>query len=304
MARQMTSEEILAELGAEDDGFLTRPIGSWTLEKLAVLLLYIRGFADACHKAGGGYYVDGLAGPGLCEVRNAQVEPRFVAGSPLIALNTPDLQHCVLMEMGEQEEAVLRQRAEPFGDRVTVRHGDVNRDLPALIREVVHEKAPCFCLLDPEAAELHWDTISEIANTPARKNKPELLILFPLEMSIIRQFPTGASLDSGARERHNRTFGNSHWEAIYERRLVGQLTPGEAKSEYLGLYKDGLELLGYRHVMTKPILAPPTAKRGRQERYHLMFATDDDTGEKIMSHVFKRHYDLGLISGGQKELGI
>ncbi len=105
-------------------------------------------------------------------------------------------------------------------------------------------------------------------------------------------------------ERHNRTFGNSRWQAIYERRLSGQLTPAEAKSDYLELYKDGLDQLGYRHVFTKPVLAPPTPTQGRQERYHLVFATDDDTGDKIMRYVFERGYVLGLISGGQKELGI
>jgi len=298
-----TSKEILEELAAEDDGLTTRSIGTWTLEKLAVLLLYIRGFADAC-KSVGGVYVDGLAGPGLCAVDGAQVEPRVVMGSPLIALATPELEHCYLLEKQEPERSALEARAGKFGDRATVWSGDVNRDLSHLVREAVEPWRPCFCLLDPEAAELHWDTIAAIATTPRTKNKPELLILFPLRMSIVRQFPTTGVLRPEARLRHNRTFGNLRWEPIYERRLSGALSPGEANQEYLTLYRNGLEELGYKYVFSKPILAPRTARRGRQELYHLVFASDDKTGDKIMTDVFKRHYDLGLISGGQMELPI
>ncbi|MCH8066462.1 MAG: three-Cys-motif partner protein TcmP [Chloroflexi bacterium] len=303
MARRLTSTEILAELGSEDDGLLKRSIGPWTLEKLAVLLLYIRGFADACKRVGG-VYVDGLAGPGLCETGGAQVERRVVMGSPLIALTTPELEHCYLLEKKEPEKAALERRAEAFGGRATVLKGDVNRDLPRLIGAAVEPWRPCFCLLDPEAAELHWATISAIASTPRTKNKPELLILFPLRMSIVRQFPTTDVLKPAVRLRHNRTFGNELWESIYESRLSGELEPPDANRKYLALYKKGLEELGYAYVISKPILAPRTAKRGRQELYHLVFATDDETGYKIMSDVFKRHYDVGLISGGQMELPI
>ena len=299
----MTSTEILAELGSEDDGLMKRPIGSWTLEKLAVLLLYIRGFADAC-KSVGGVYVDGLAGPGLCEVGGAQVEPRLGIGSPLIARSTPELEHCYRLEKKDPEKAALRARAGRFGDRATVLKGDVNRDLAQLIADAVPPWRPCFCLLDPEAAELDWATVAEIAVTPRTRNKPELLILFPLRMSIVRQFPTSGVLKPEARLRHNRTFGNDLWEAVYEQRLTGDLEPSEANREYLELYKKGLQDLGYEYVISKPILAPRTATRGRQELYHLVFATDDETGDKIMNHVFKRHYDLGLISGGQMELQI
>ena len=56
MAR-MSSEEILAELRTDDDRHLVRPIGIWSLEKLATLFLYFRAFSKACQSVGGGHYV-------------------------------------------------------------------------------------------------------------------------------------------------------------------------------------------------------------------------------------------------------
>ena len=80
-----TYKQILAELQAGDDGLPMRAIGPWTLQKLAILLLYLPAFASACKKARGGTYVDGMAGAGIDRLKDAP-EPYFVWGSPLLAL--------------------------------------------------------------------------------------------------------------------------------------------------------------------------------------------------------------------------
>ena len=293
MARKTPDEELLANLEAPDDGGFTRPIGTWTLEKLAVLHLYISAFASACRRASGGYYVDGLAGPGLARVRGAKQPPEFVWGSPLIALESrPQLQRCVFLEKNRRAVEALRKRVEPYGRRASVRRGDVNVDLVPLIRRSVPGGAPCFCLLDPEGTELHWRTISEIAALPGRKRKPELLILFPLEMGILRLLTTRAQLEASARSKLNRTFGTQQWESIYNARLGGQLSTPAATDAYLELYKSQVEKLGYAFVDEMRISAPTKPGGSRRALYHLVFATDHRKGHEIMRSVFERGYAL------------
>jgi three-Cys-motif partner protein len=150
-----SSQQILKELQADADGLKMRRIGIWTLEKLAIINLYLAGFTNASSGARGGVYIDGLAGPGLCEVRGARAPPKFVWGSPLLAPRTrPTFQKCHMVEFNQSSFAVLKRRVSAYGDRANPMPGNVNEILPSLLRSDVHPRAPCFCLLDPEGTEI------------------------------------------------------------------------------------------------------------------------------------------------------
>ena len=51
--KRKSSQEILAELGAESDGLKMRAIKVWSLEKLAIVHLYLNAFTQASRKAAG-----------------------------------------------------------------------------------------------------------------------------------------------------------------------------------------------------------------------------------------------------------
>ena len=291
--RAKTSQEILNQLQAGDDGLVTRPIGVWTLEKLAILLLYFEGFTRACGRARGGYYLDGLAGPGICRIRGARAQPNYVWGSPLIALRTqPPFQRCISLDISEGNTRALSSRVSSYGTRAVVHAGDVNQRLANVVRSEVPGRAPCFCLLDPEGTELQWSTIEAVARTPGRRRKPELLVLFPMEMGFIRLLTTAAEIRSGWKARIDRMFPDGTWWNVYQRRVAGRLTPSEAKDLYIEIYRNGLEASGYRHVNSHPITAPTVTGGQRRELYHLVFASDSDAGKDIMDYVFQRPYYL------------
>ena len=291
--RAKTSQEILDQLQAEDDGLPTRPIGVWTLEKLAILLLYFEGFTRACGKAGGGYYLDGLAGPGICRIRGARAQPNYVWGSPLIALRTePPFQRCISLDIRERNTAALSSRASSYGSRAVVHSGDVNQLLADVVRSEVPGDAPCFCLLDPEGTELRWSTVEAVALTPSRRRKPELLVLFPMEMGFIRLLTISAVIRSVWKARVDRMFPDGSWWDVYQSRINGELMRSQAKVRYIEIYRRGLEALGYRHVSSHPITAPTVPGGQRRELYHLVFASDSDAGKKIMDYVFQRPYYL------------
>lgn len=301
MARR-SSQEILDALSATDDGQLTRSAGVWSLEKLAIVMLYVSAFSKACGKAGGGYYVDGLAGPGLCRVRDAVQPPTLVKGSPIIALETvPRFARCILMEKEANEAATLKERVLLYGDRVIAHQGDVNVDLVPLIRQHVHPQAPCFCLLDPEGVELHWATVEEIASLPGRHRKPELLILFPID-NAIRLFPTKKEMTEHTRNQLDRWLGTFNWDEVYRDRLDGRISPAEALDKYVDLYEDGLRGIGFKFVQGREVIAPGAPGSQRRTMYRLVFATDHSAGARIMDDVFRRPYVLDFPVSQQKPL--
>jgi len=298
-----SSAQLLAELAATNDGLVSKPVGIWSLEKLATLLLYFQAFTSACKSVGGGYYIDGLAGPGICKVRNARPLPYFAWGSPLLALRTfPEFQRCMFIELGGGNSASLRQRIGGFGNRAEVIPGDVNLELPRLLREVVPPHAPCFCLLDQQGTEVLWTTLEAVAATARRKRKPELLILFPLRMSLLRLLTTTGRVSESNRDQISASFGTLDFMEIYEGRVSGRLTAAEAQQQYLALYEERIRGLGYRWVRSKPISAPKAYGMRPQEMYHLIFATDHQTGDKIMQDVFERPYVLHYPVSAQPSL--
>lgn len=300
MARK-SSKQILAELQATDDGLVVRPIGVWSLEKLAILHLYFQAFTRACGRAGGGYYVDGLAGPGICEVRDAVAPPRFVWGSPLLALRTsPPFIKCIFLEVDRPQADALRQRTEAHRGRAIVKAGDVNRELAGLVRNEVPSAAPCFCLLDPEGVELTWDTIRSVAAVPRVHRKPELLILFPTGW-LTRLLPTGEDIDASGEARLDAWFPDATWRTMHQARVRGDIAPSVAKSQYLEAYRKGLERLGYR-AFSHAVKAPSAPGGKRREQYHLVFATQHSAGETIMRDVFARPYILDFPVSGRLPL--
>ena len=299
--KRKSSQEILRELEAENDGLPTRPIGIWTLEKLAILHLYFHGFTSASGKARGGVCIDGLAGPGVCEVRGARMPPRFVWGSPLLAARaTPSFERCILIEKKQRNAEALSIRTVAYGDRVSVILGDVNDELVKALRDVVPRQAPCFCLLDPEGLELSWDTIRSGATIAGRLRKPEFLVLFPSSW-LMRLLPKKGIVNPRHAEVLDRLMPGRDWRDVYQLRRERKISPSEAKDQYVELYRQGFETLGYR-AFSRAVQAPTIPGGKRRERHQLIFATEHQAGEKIMLDVFERSYVLDFPITGQPTL--
>lgn len=279
----------MQELSADSDSLPVRSIKVHTLQKLEVLLLYLPAFAKACKDARGGTYVDGMAGAGVDRLENAKPKPLLVWGSPLLALRTrPPIQQFIFMDMNKRNVAALEERSNVFGRRALVRQGDVNVDLAPLVRSEISRSAPCFCFLDPFGPQLKWQTVRNLARLPRARRKVELMILFPLDMALLRLLPVSQPLATKEESRVSEMFATSEWWQTYQARLRGEIEPWTARASYLELYRRDLKALGYKHVISRGVEAWRGAGVQRQPMYHLFFATDDDTGDKIMRDIFKR----------------
>ncbi len=287
-ARKKSDDDLLRELTAHPDGLPVRSIKPHTLKKLSVLLLYFKPFTQI---VGGGYYVDGLAGPGLCEVKDVPPPTRFVWGSPLLALKTrPGFEQCWFVEIDKGMADALDSRTSSILRRSEVRPGDVNELVPGIVSEEIPPNRPCLCFLDPEATELYWSTVSQVAQAPRRSRKPEILINFPLDTAFQRLLTTQTPMDAASVAKADRFFPGPQWHQVYQARLSDQITTQEAREQYLALYKKGLEGLGYRPNRIHSVLVKTPGQPGGKGHplYHLVFASDHPKGSQIMEYVLKR----------------
>lgn len=272
--------------GPIDDGRLIRPVGSWTSDKLAILREYLPAFCLACSKKAGQWnFADGFAGPGYNRMRETG---KLVYGSPLLALTAePSFNKCLFVDLDTKAVEALRYRTQQHGERSIVRQGDVNERFVPLMREHLDRRKPCLALLDPEGPDLAWKTIEAVSQFREGRYKTELLILFPTYMGFVRMLRR-ASPEAIAPEKLDRMFGGGEWREIWERKKNFLLTAEQAVQKYVELYERKLRGLGYRWTMNRLIRS--RGKIGRRQ-YHLIFATDNVAGWKIMDHCFKTCFE-------------
>jgi three-Cys-motif partner protein len=272
------------------DGDPARNAASWTEEKLMILEAYLSAFARACRKAGGWYCLDLFAGTGLNWSTTRAVAIR---GSALIALDagSPEATKVIIAEKDPRAFAALEQRTARYGDRVVGVNDDANRVATDLLA-FVPVRAPGFAFLDPEGSELEWGTVSAIADHKRghSPNKVEQLILFPTDMGFVRLAPDHPELVT-------RIYGHEEWRAIYDERVAGKLSAEEARSAYVRLYGQGLRDLGYRTVLDRQI-----KKANGAPMYFLLFATDNEAGQRIMDWVFDQVRMRVIEELGQTQL--
>jgi three-Cys-motif partner protein len=136
-------------------------------------------------------------------------------------------------------------------------------------------------LLDPEGAELEWDTVRAVSAHRLGRLKAEILILFATE-GVNRMLPVEADIELHNEMRLNRLFPpDSRWREIWMQRRRGEISPAEARVRYVSAYQQGLKDLNYAYAEPREIRRPSGGLV-----YHLLFATDHPAGARIMEDVF------------------
>ncbi|MBL0205182.1 MAG: hypothetical protein IPQ14_12890, partial [Candidatus Microthrix sp.] len=116
------------------------------------------------------------------------------------------------------------------------------------------------------------------------KSKVEMWILFSTS-GMVRMLGKNREAVGENRllDKAARLYGASGpLERVWEAKLAGEITGGEAQKAYLFLYMDRLADLGYRHLLVRPIRA------SRGELYAMVFASDHPAGATIMQWAQER----------------
>lgn len=270
----------------EPDGLTVRESNAWARDKLAIVECYVSGFSRACSKRAPTWQVvDGFAGPGVNEIKDNR---ELVWGTPMLCLAAePKVPRILAMDLGPNEASALHARTEPYRNRITVVRGDVNQDLVPAMEQHLNLRAPTLCILDPEGTELDFTTLRKLSGFRVGRTKAELLILLATHTGFLRTLTTAGEGFSWAPDRMDRLYGTGEWREIWDERRAG-LPSEAATARYVQLYASQLRRLGYSHVLDRQIRA-----RGREGKlgYYLVFASQHDTGEKIMDYCFDTRYE-------------
>ncbi len=266
-----------------NDGLLSRTSGRWAKDKLGILALYASEFTRASTKAQATYFVDGLAGPGLCRVDRPE---EYVEGSTLIGARAfPQFTKCLAMDLRDENVRALAARTAPYGSRIVVRRGNVNVDLlPFMHEQLTIRTAPMLIFLDPEGFEVDWATVRALSQFRQGDRKAELLML--AMTSMISRVVAARDQTAAPGRLHWALPPGPGWLEIAQQQEAGEITAESARKQWANLYETQLKTeLGYADALVRPITrgGSPTDPTF----YHLVFASDHPAGKRIMEHAFQ-----------------
>jgi three-Cys-motif partner protein len=276
-----------------------RSWGYWTRAKLAILAEYLPAFLQAASGKSDEYvYLDAFAGQGKGVDRLTGEE---FQGSARIALTASasraDARFTRLryFEQGNKaRELQTRFQIEYPDHDIKVYGGDCNIEIPTALHDLRGLRwAPTFAFIDPDGMEFEWRTLEALADhkrgyramsSSKREYKVELWLLFPTQGLVRTLALDEAKLRPQDEARATALFGTKAWRWIYDQRIEGKLNPQDARDEYVNLMRWRLtEDLGYRRTHALELMNT----RGGTI-YHMVFATDNDAGDRIMAGIYAK----------------
>jgi three-Cys-motif partner protein len=122
-------------------------------------------------------------------------------------------------------------------------------------------------IIDPPGySALRWSVIKKLAQHGVdwKGHKMDLLILFPLEMALVRNLARKECENS-----INRLYGGPSWQAVRQERMEGNPDLNRIRRDLISIFKENLKGLGYKHVED----AEP-ARFSNPPYYHVIWASD------------------------------
>lgn len=265
---------------------MSRVWGFWTRGKLQILENYLNAFTTASKSRPERIYLDLFAGDPENRDRGTLEQIR---GSARVALDTgnPEFTRLRFFELPGRARRLESVLHASYPDRdIQVIPGDCNIEIDGVLASLKPWSAePTFAFIDPTGPDYRWTTLQALASFRTRSPyKAELWLLFPAGMFIRMLRVDGGTVRQEDAARISAMFGTNEWQEIYNGRLSNHLGGGAAREEYVNLMRWRLErVLGYRFTHAFDV---------REERghsiYHMIFATDNDAGNEIMTYLYQK----------------
>jgi three-Cys-motif partner protein len=254
----------------------------WSERKHAVLKDYLPAFCRALSRQTGGgsiWYVDGYAGAGVYRDPDNPADADAY-GSPLlaarIAQDLPYSIRCLNIEGDEENFESLQHETEGFPHVENIQ-ADFNDVIDQVLIKVA--KAPTFFFLDPFGTK---DLPMEgLVDRIALRTRPtDILLRYATET--VRRLTGAYEKDAKRREAHARNldkwFRGQEW-----RTLVEQYNGPERDEALLDYYLK--QLVSISSGRLKFSCAYPIRSNEGITKYHLVFATGNRLGMKLMSDI-------------------
>lgn len=263
-------------------------VGYWTEIKLQIIRDYSREYAKILDKQQvikHFAFIDGFAGAGK---HISKTTREVIDGSPAVVLkNQPRFSHYHFIDLAGKRIEMLRQLSAERTD-VTVYQGDCNR---VLLEEVFpkcrwEDYRRALCLLDPYKLDPNW----EVVKTAGKMGSIEIFINFMImdaKLNILLKNPEKAQ--SSQIGRMNAFWGDDSWRQVSYTKQKGLFCEMEDKAsdqEIAAAYQKRLkDIAGFKYV---PDPIPMCNSKG-VVIYYLFFASNNQTGEKIVRAIFNKY---------------
>lgn len=264
-------------------------IGCWSELKLEIIekygAAYTKAFKNSNLKK---FYIDAFSGAGMHISKETGLQ---VQGSPSRALKTtPPFDRFYFIDLNPKKTDYL-QKLCADQKNAQIYTGDCNEILSKQLLPTIHYKKfnRALCLLDPYGLHLNW----EIIHTAGQSGAIDMFLNFPVMDMNMNAIWKDADKEAGeGAERMNRFWGDASWRtAAYTPSKQSDLFRSTALEKQnneaiVGAFKDRLvQAAGFKYV-AEPL---PMKNSRNAVVYYLFFASQNSTGDKIVSDIFKKY---------------
>jgi three-Cys-motif partner protein len=269
-------------------------VGQWSELKINIIRKYAHAYTTVLHSHRlRPIYIDGFAGAGKHISKSSGNE---IDGSPSVAFAVePPFAEFHLVDLDGHKVENLRLLAQQH-PHVTVHHGDCNEVLlnevfPATLRASANR---ALVILDPYGLHLDW----EVIEAAGKSGKAEIFLHFPvadMHRNVFWHNPTG--VDPEDLIRMNRFWGDETWhDSVYTEQptLFGpemNKDPDSTRAIVKSFQLRLKQAAGFEFI-PEPV---PMRNARNGTIYFLFFATQNKTGNKIVSEIFAKYKREGAF---------
>jgi three-Cys-motif partner protein len=259
-------------------------IGRWSRCKHAILRDYMVEYAKILARFPSlkPVYVDAFCGAGVAISKESG---EIVQGSPLLALNIqPPFHHYHFIDTDGQKTEQLQRLVGSRTD-VSVYSEDCNQALLTILPTLSyagHYRGVCF--LDPYGLHLNWEVI-KMAGT---MKTTEIFLNFPIadmNRNVLRRDQSKTRADQAA--RMTAFWGDETWRDVAfssREMLFDELKEKSTNEQIAQAFRERLQdVAGFKFVSKPAAMLNSTGAT----LYYLFFASQNQTGERIASHILR-----------------
>ena len=270
-------------------------IGYWSEIKLEIIEKYALAYSTVFSSPKYSYlhhvYIDAFAGSGTHISKTTKGQVR---GSPQIALDiSPPFKEYYFIDIRGDKIAELNKIVANRPE-AHVLEGDCNKRLltdvfPKVKREDYRRG---LCLLDPYGLNLKW----EVIETAGKMGSIEIFLNFPvmdMRRNVLLSNPREANPKNI--KRMDIFWGNHSWSEIayiQTQDLFGNVVVKQKNIKLVtSAFRERLLDIAQFKYVPQPI---PMRNTKSSILYFLFFASNNKTGNKILTDIFKKYRDLGM----------
>jgi len=271
-------------------------IGYWSEIKLEIIEKYALAYSTVFSSPNYRYlqhvYIDAFAGPGTNISKTSKGQVR---GSPQIVLDiNPPFKEYYFIDINGDKVAELNKIVANRPEAHVLK-GDCNKRLLTDVFPKVKQEdyRRGLCLLDPYGLNLKW----EVIETAGKKGSIEIFLNFPvmdMRRNVLLSNPKDAT--SSNITRMDAFWGSHSWSDIayfQTQDLFGDFVDVKQKNIKLvtSAFRERLlEVAQFKYV-PQPI---PMRNTKSSILYFLFFASNNKTGNKILTDIFNKYRDRGM----------